>query len=109
MSRGRAGRSRVLEFDLRAPQDPVWHYEGTAERPFYSHTCGNAQRLPGGNTLIVESDNGRAFEVTAEGEIVWEFVNPHRAGEDGEFIASLMDLRRLPDDLPLAWLEGEGG
>ncbi len=108
-NRGRPGRSRVLEFDLRAPQDPVWHYEGTAERPFYSHTCGNAQRLPGGNTLIVESDNGRAFEVTPEGEIVWEFVNPHRAGEDGEFIASLMDLRRLPDDAPPAWLVGEGG
>jgi hypothetical protein len=37
---------------------------------------GNAQRLPNGNTLITESAFGRFFEVTREGEIVWEYVNP---------------------------------
>src|SRR5258706_14516162 len=37
---------------------------------------GNAQRLPNGNTLITESSFGRFFEVTKEGEIVWEYVNP---------------------------------
>src|SRR5262245_65643091 len=37
---------------------------------------GCAQRLPNGNTLITESSFGRFFEVTKEGEIVWEYVNP---------------------------------
>ena len=37
---------------------------------------GSAQRLPNGNTLIAESSFGRFFEVTTEGEIVWEYVNP---------------------------------
>ena len=37
---------------------------------------GNAQRLPNGNTLVCESSYGRFFEVTQEGEIVWEYVNP---------------------------------
>ena len=37
---------------------------------------GYAQRLPNGNTLITESSFGRFFEVTKEGEIVWEYVNP---------------------------------
>lgn len=36
---------------------------------------GGAQRLENGNTLITESDNGRAFEVTRAGEIVWDYYN----------------------------------
>lgn len=38
---------------------------------------GLAQRLPNDNTLITESSFGRFFEVTNEGEIVWEYVNPY--------------------------------
>ena len=37
---------------------------------------GSAQRLPNGNTLIAETDRGHAFEVTKDGEIVWEFYTP---------------------------------
>jgi hypothetical protein len=37
---------------------------------------GSAQRLPNGNTLITEASFGRFFEVTKEGEIVWDYVNP---------------------------------
>jgi hypothetical protein len=33
--------------------------------------------LANGNTLITEGLNGRLFEVTSEGEIVWEYVNPY--------------------------------
>jgi Arylsulfotransferase (ASST) len=43
---------------------------------FFSPRMGNAQRLPNGNTLITESSFGRFFEVTKEGEIVWEYMNP---------------------------------
>jgi hypothetical protein len=35
-----------------------------------------SQRLPNGNTLLCESSFGRFFEVTKDGEIVWEYVNP---------------------------------
>jgi hypothetical protein len=77
--------------------------------PFFSNFCGTAERLPNGNTLIVESDNGRAFEVTSAGAIVWEFHNPHRAGEEGEFIARLFDLVRLPPEFPTAWIEPSPG
>ena len=34
------------------------------------------QRLPNGNTQIAEATSGRIFEVTPEGEIVWEYVDP---------------------------------
>lgn len=71
-------------------------YRGSEERPFYSRTCGTAQPLPNGNTLITESDNGRAFEVTPDGTIVWEFYNPHRAGAQDELIATLFRVDRIP-------------
>ena len=92
--------SRVVEFDPFS-QEIAWSYLGTPESPFHSETCGSNQRLPGGNTLITESDNGRAFEVTSAGVIVWEYVNPYRAGPDGECVATLFEAIRLPSaELP---------
>jgi len=43
---------------------------------FFSPSRGSNQRLPNGNTFIADSDNGRLFEVTYQGEIVWEFFTP---------------------------------
>jgi hypothetical protein len=81
-----------------------WRYEGRESEPFFSSACGLAQRLPGGNTLITESDYGRAFEVTPEGEMVWEYYSPFSAGENDEFIATMMEMWRLPADMNLDWL-----
>ena len=106
-NRGMRTRSRVLELDV-GTMEIAWEYAGSADHPFYSHTCGVAQRLPGGNTLITESDNGRAFEVTPDGTIVWEYYNPHRAGAQGEFIASLVEMERLALDSPIDWLNPAG-
>ncbi len=97
------GKSRVLEIDP-ATRATVWSYEGTEDEPFQSDTCGSCQRMPNGNTVVTESDYGRAFEVTPDGEIVWEFVNPHRAGPRNELIATLFELVRLPPDFPLDWV-----
>lgn len=102
---GRPNRSRVLEFDLLQWR-PAWSYVGTPERPFFSETCGSSQRLDNSNTLITESDGGRAFEVTPGGEIVWEFRNPHRAGNRGQFIASLFSVSRLDSVFPVHWAAG---
>jgi hypothetical protein len=43
---------------------------------FFSPYISGAQRLPNGNTLITEGDFGRLFEVTAQGEVVWEYICP---------------------------------
>jgi hypothetical protein len=59
--------------------------------------------LPNGNVLVTESDNGRAFELSGDGEIVWEFYNPHRAGDRGEYVATLFEVVRLPPDFPTGW------
>lgn len=74
-------KSRVLEVDV-ASRKPVWRYPKPKGEPLYTRTRGSAQRLAGGNTLITESDSGRAVEVTPDGEVVWEFLNPLR--RDGE-------------------------
>jgi len=104
-NRGDHRESAVLELD---PETGVerWAYRGTQDAPFYSSTCGTAQRLPDGNTLVTESDRGRAFELTADGEIVWEYLNPHRTGEQGQLIATLFEAWRLPAGFPLDWLPG---
>ncbi len=95
---GATGRhSRVLEIDPLTRR-VVWSYSGGPEVDFLSKTLGSCQRLPNGNTLITESENGRAFETTSDGEIVWEFYNPHRAGEEGELIAVLFEVIRLSLD-----------
>jgi hypothetical protein len=78
-----------------------WEYRGSETHPFYTRFCGTSQRLPRGNTLITESDNGRAFEVTPDGTIVWEFYNPHRAGDQDEFIATVFRVDRLPPGFPI--------
>ncbi|MBW2289725.1 MAG: PQQ-binding-like beta-propeller repeat protein [Deltaproteobacteria bacterium] len=104
-NRGTPGKSAILEFDPITGQS-VWEYRGSLESPFFSKTCGATERLSNGNTLVIESDRGRAFEVTPASEIVWEFLNPHRAGDEDEFIATLFDLTRLPASFPIDWAQG---
>lgn len=104
-NQGRDEASAVIELDP-SNGETRWSYRGTPERPFYSEFCGASQRLANGNTLITESGQGRAFEVTSAGDIVWEFHNPHRAGENGEFVASLLELLRLPREFPTHWARG---
>ena len=72
--------SRVLEIDP-ITEEIVWQYDASCSgRPFwtfFSSFISSARRLPNGNTLICEGMNGRLFQVTSEGEIVWEYVNPY--------------------------------
>ena len=57
----------------------VWTYTNPMPASFFSQYMGSAQRLWNGNTFICESAFGRLFEVTSEGEIVWEYVIPEFA------------------------------
>lgn len=94
--------SRVLEFDPFT-QEVFWEYRGSTETPFYSYDCGSSARLPNGNTLITETNQGRAFEVTPDKNIVWEFVNPYSAMHNQELIASLFEVIRIPANFPVDW------
>ncbi len=78
----RQKRSRIIELDPLTGQI-VWQYQATPPESFFSLTKGSNQRLPNGNTLIANSDNGEAFEVTRAGEVVWQFICPHK-NEQGQ-------------------------
>lgn len=76
--------SRVLEFNP-ITLEVVWkltpkelgHAIPTDASKFYSPYVSSAQRLPNGNTLVTEGSDGRIIEVTAEHEIVWEWISPY--------------------------------
>ncbi|MCH9672460.1 MAG: aryl-sulfate sulfotransferase [Gammaproteobacteria bacterium] len=67
--------SRVIELDP-GTEEIVWQYQAPTILAFYSFMVGSARRMPNGNTFICEGATGRLFEVTPEGETVWEFVTP---------------------------------
>jgi hypothetical protein len=67
------GYSAVVEIDP-ASGEQVWRYEDRAG--FFSAYRSGVQRLPNGNTLVAESDAGRILELTAEGEVVWDYCSP---------------------------------
>jgi len=101
----RVPSSTVLEIDPRAEDDPVvWSYRDkslTGWR-FFSPLISGAQRLSNGNTLITEGMPGRIFEVTVEGEIVWEFISPYgNPAKEGTAIESWIfkALKYTPDEV----------
>lgn len=57
------------------PAAPTWSYTASG---FYSNHLGGCQRLPNGNTLIVESTSGTMFEVDSSGNVEWSYA---RGGE----------------------------
>jgi len=88
--------SRVLEYDPLAQSFPWW-YPGDNGIPFYSRIRGMSQRLPNGNTLIVNSEGGEVFEVTPQHEVVWS----------GACGVELKRAQRFTAD-QLPFLKGEG-
>lgn len=76
--------SRVIEFDP-VTLKLVWQFDASslgfpqlfAGHYFYSPLISNAQRLPNGNTLINEGCDGNLLEVTPQGAVVWNYVNPY--------------------------------
>lgn len=84
--RDHSGQSMVIEINP-VTKKLVWKYEtvGYSNQKFFSKTTGGQQRLPNGNTFIVESTTGRLFQVKTQktaqnidgGEIVWEYIIPN--------------------------------
>ena len=61
------------------PAAPAWIYRADPPEAFYGSFISGAHRLPNGNTFICEGPQGRLFEVTPEGDTVWEYVIPFDA------------------------------
>jgi hypothetical protein len=103
----------VLPFDpehgfTREPHRPfgpfvlAWTY--SSPEHFFSPFISGTQRLPGGNTLICNGVDGRVFEVTPKGKVVWDYRNPYDREPDapagGAPPRSLFRATRLARDRP---------
>ena len=62
------------EDGIYPPAGPVWTYDAGAD--FYAPAQSGAQRLPNGNTLILDSAHGAIIEVTPAGQEVWRYISP---------------------------------
>ena len=58
------------------PTKPIWTYVAGNPTDFFAEAISGAQRLPNGNMLICDGTSGVFFEVTREGDTVWEYVCP---------------------------------
>jgi len=97
------GHSRVIEFNPET-NEIEWAFEEENPVNFDTSYIGGCERLPNGNTLICEGERGRFFEVTASGEMVWEYVVPFYAGEEwmwyGRYSNATFRCHRYGPDYP---------
>lgn len=96
---GSSKGTRILEYDPRTQAIP-WCYDGDDGDRFRAPARGMKQRLPNGNTLIVDPDAGRLFEVTPDKHRVWECLLPIHPG------ASITGASRHAAD-KLTFLKGD--
>jgi hypothetical protein len=68
-------RSRVVFVDPKT-NEIVRTYDGGDDNEFFSAGRGVAQVLPNKNLLVFVSNKSRAFEVTPDDEVVWDFNSP---------------------------------
>ncbi|MEI6669478.1 MAG: aryl-sulfate sulfotransferase [Acidobacteriota bacterium] len=54
----------------------VWNYRSANSHGFFSHIGSSAQRLPNGSTFVCSDTEGHLFEITADGGLAWEYINP---------------------------------
>jgi hypothetical protein len=101
-----AERSSVVTLNPKTRR-VVREYTGPDAEPLYSRRSGRVEVLRNGNVLIVETDGGRALEVTPAGELVWQYRSPHKAGKNRDRIANLYSLDRV-DATQTRWLKGAG-
>jgi hypothetical protein len=96
------GYSRILELDPTTKLI-VWSYQADPPSNFFSFSRGSAQRLPNGNTLVNEANQGHVFEITPAGQTVWEFYNFNTTPEG--YLQPIYRFIRYPRDQFDSWLE----
>jgi hypothetical protein len=91
--------SQVIEIDPET-RKVVWSYHPETILGFYSFMISGCERLPNGNTFITEGATGRLFEVTSEGETVWEYVSPWLLASRFGPTAAVFRAYRVAEDDP---------
>lgn len=87
------GGGNIIEIDPVSRQSKIL-YQGPPKKRINTRFMGHHQNLANGNILINSAEEGRAFEVTRDGEEVWGYVNTNKKGKTMQ----LYDLYRYPYD-----------
>jgi hypothetical protein len=78
------------------PAAPVWTY--SKPDTFQASLLSGAERMANGNTMISSGPQGRLFEVTPAGDIVWEYWSPYGGNNAAGF--TLFRALKVPPDHP---------
>jgi hypothetical protein len=91
---GPGSPSRILEID---PTDAAedWSYGGSGKEPFFSSVRSSQQQLANGDLLVTSSNESRIFELTRDGNIVWEFINPATTADTKSAFPTLEEVRPI--------------
>jgi hypothetical protein len=79
------------------PENLQWNYIGNPPSSFFSNGISGAERLKDGDTLICNGVDGIFFEVTMDGTVVWQYLNPY----PGPFMNQVFKINYLPDTEPI--------
>jgi len=92
------GRYAVPDNGPFGPAAPLWTY---SDADLQTTNLSGAERLENGNTLISAGPQGRIFELTSAGDIVWEYWSPYSgpSGNSGGAF-SLFRAVKIPADHP---------
>lgn len=93
--------SRIMQIDASTGEASVY-FQGEADTRFFSDIMGKQEMLPNGNLLITSARQGRAFEVSASGEKLWEYNNLIDEGYNG----LLTQATLLPQYMDKDFFEG---
>jgi hypothetical protein len=74
------------------PAAPVWSYADPNPARFYSFFISGCHRVANGNTFVCAGQQGRLFEVTPAGEVVWEYWNTAGGELENVFNTGRVDL-----------------
>ncbi|WP_435333949.1 aryl-sulfate sulfotransferase [Haloarchaeobius sp. TZWWS8] len=75
--------NRVLELDYETKEE-VWNYSWY-DVFVHNHEVHDADRLPNGETAIIDMGNNRAFTVNEQKEITWSWKAKEHLGEGSKF------------------------
>lgn len=70
-----ARRTRLLVVNPLT-KEIVWNWSAQPPESFFCPLAGGCERLANGNLLVTNSAGGEAFELTMDGEIVWQLTLP---------------------------------
>jgi hypothetical protein len=69
------------EMEAGGPAEQVvWSFAARNANSFFSTNISGVQRLANGNTLGIAGRQGHVFQVTPDGDVVWEYIVPVMVG-----------------------------